>query len=66
MSGSHKSNRINPGEAGVVAFARPIPATRSVGALTMRFEQMAGFGQMADLRPRIRAVFNIVAKRISA
>jgi hypothetical protein len=29
MSGSHKSNRINPGEVGVVAFAHPIRATRS-------------------------------------
>jgi hypothetical protein len=36
MSGSHKSNRINPGEVGVVAFACPIRATRSQAAKLSR------------------------------
>jgi len=37
-----------------------------VGALTMRFGQMAGFDRMTSLRPGIRAALNIVARRIPA
>ena len=37
-----------------------------VGALKMRFGQMAGFDRMASLKLGIRTALNIVARRIPA
>ena len=44
----------------------PWRRSADVGALMMRFGQMAGFDRMASLKPDIKAAFNIVARRIPA